>query len=99
MEDIDKLQKQIEHIDALVYALLPFLSGNKHYLLLNIHRTLEPLKHLKEMMRTMEMVRNIQDVMVNNESGDMNLSALSSFLSPEQVQMFEMFQTMQEMNI
>lgn len=99
MEDIDKLQEQIEHIDALIYALLPFLSGNKHYLLLNIHRTLEPLKHLKEMMRTMEMVRNIQSVMENSETGTFDLSALSAFLSPEQIQMFEMFHSMQELNM
>ena len=99
MEDIDKLQEQIEHIDALVFALLPFFSGNKHYLLLNVHRTLEPLKHLKEMMQTMEMIRSIQEVMGNSENGTMDLSSLQAFLSPEQIQMFEMFQTMQDINM
>ncbi len=99
MSDIDNLQEQIEHIDALIYALLPFLSGSKHNLLLNIHRTLEPLKQLKEMMRTMELIRSMQEMMEDDENGGPDLSKLSHFLSPEQIQMFEMFQTIQEMNV
>ncbi len=99
MGDIDKLQEQIEHIDALIYALLPFLSGNKHNVLLNIHRTLEPLKQLKDMMRTVEMIRSMQSLMENSENGTPDITKLSDFLSPEQIQMFEMFQTMQEMNM
>ena len=99
MEDIDKLQEEIEHIDALIYALLPFMTEKKHYLLLHLHRTLEPFKHLKEMMRTLDMIRNIQSVMENNENGTPDFSKLANYLSPEQIQMFEMFQTMQEINI
>ena len=99
MEDIDKLQEEIEHIDALIYALLPFMTGNKHHILLRLHHTLEPFKHLKEMMQTLDMVRNIQSVMENNENGAPDFSKLANYLSPEQVQMFEMFQTMQEINL
>lgn len=99
MEDLDKLQTQIEHIDALIFALLPFFSKNKHYLLLNIHRTIEPLKHIKEMMKTMEMVQSIQSVLNASETGAPDFSKLNAFLSPEQMQMFEMFQTMQDINL
>jgi len=99
MEDIDKLQTHIEHIDALIFPLLPFFAGNKQYLLLHMHRTLEPLKHIKEIMHTFDMVRNIQKAMETTEAGGIDLSKLSSFLSPEQLQMFEIFQTMQEINL
>lgn len=99
MEDIDKLQEHIEHIDSLVYALLPFFTGNKHYLLLHVHHTLEPFKHLKEMMHTFDMIRNIQNIMGTSETGQVDFSKLSAFLSPEQMQMFEMFQAMQEINL
>ena len=99
MENIDKLQTHIENIDALIFALIPFFSENKHALLLNIHRTIEPLKHLKEMMKTMEMLQSIQSVLNANEDGSPDFSKLNAFLSPEQMQMFEMFQTMQDINL
>ena len=50
-------------------------------------------------MQTMEMIRSIQEVMGNSENGTMDLSSLQAFLSPEQIQMFEMFQTMQDINM
>ena len=62
MEDIDKIQEQIEHIDALIYALLPFVQGQKHYILLHIRRTIEPLKHLNEMMQMFEMLQAMQEL-------------------------------------
>lgn len=99
MEDLDKLQTQIEHIDALIFALIPFFSEKKHYLLLNIHRTIEPLKHIKEMMKTMEMVQSIQSILNTSETGAPDFSKLNTFLSPEQMQMFEMFQSMQDINL
>lgn len=99
MEDIDKLQKTFENLDRLIDALIPFVSSEMRGKLHHVHRTLEPMKHLKDMFRTMEMMRAMQAAMNANSDGTPDLSALSGFLSPEQVQMFEMFQTMQDMNI
>ena len=99
MEDVDKLQTQFENIDRLLEALLPFVSSRYQSKLRSIHQMLEPMKHIREIMRTMEMVKAMQSMMANNEDGNPDLSMLSGFLNPEQMQMFEMFQSMQDMNI
>jgi hypothetical protein len=99
MEDIDKLQTQFENIDRLLDALLPFVSSHHKTKLHSIHQMLEPLKHLKEMMKMMETIRMLQSMMNANPDGSPDLSMLSGFLNPEQMQMFEMFQTMQDMNM
>ncbi len=99
MEDIDKLQITFENLDRLIDALIPFVSSEMQKKLRSVHRTLEPMKHLKDMFRTMEMMKAMQAAMNTNSDGSPDLSALSGFLSPEQMQMFEMFQTMQDINL
>ena len=99
MEDIDKLQTQFENIDRLLDALLPFVSSQYQTKLLSIHQILEPLKHIKDMMKTMDTIRMLQSMMNASPDGTTDLSMLSGFLSPEQMQMFEMFQSMQDMNM
>ena len=99
MEDIDKLQLQFENIDRLLEALIPFVSSEKRNMLHSFHRILEPMKHIKDMMKTMEMVNVMQSMMSNNDDGTPDLSVLSGFLNPEQMQMFEMFQSMQDVNL
>lgn len=98
MEDIDKLQLQFENIDRLLEALLPFVSSDKQNMLHSLHQMLEPFKHIKDIMKTMEMIKTMQAMMSNSEGGSPDLSMLSGFLNPEQMQMFEMFQSMQDMN-
>ncbi len=97
MEDIDKLQGNIENLNRLLTALLPFVSGSMQSKLRTMTRSLEPLKHLKEMMQMVEMMQTLQSVMNKSPDGTTDFSALSGFLSPEQMQMFEMFRTMQDM--
>ena len=99
MEDIDHLQVQYENIDRLLDALLPFVSSGMQNRLRSLHQMLEPMKHMKDIMKTMEMVRAMQSMMSNSEGGTPDLSMLSGFLNPEQMQMFEMFQSMQDMNV
>ena len=99
MEDVDKLQNQFENIDRLLEALLPFVSSGYRNKLRSIHQMLEPMKHIKDIMRTMEMVKAMQSMMSNSEDGSPDLSMLSGFLNPEQMQMFEMFQSMQDVNL
>lgn len=99
MEDIDKLQLQFENIDQLLEALIPFVSSEKQNMLRSFHRMLEPMKHIKDIMRTMEMVKTMQAMMNADETGTPDLSMLSGFLNPEQMQMFEMFQSMQDVNL
>ncbi len=99
MEDMDNLQNQLENIDKLLEALLPFVSSGMQNKLRSMHQMLEPIKHLKEMMKTMEMIRAMQDMMSASEDGNPDLSMLSGFLTPEQQQMFEMFQSMQDLNV
>ena len=99
MEDIDKLQVQFENIDRLLEALVPFVSSEKQNMLRSFHRMLEPMKHIKDIMKTMEMVRAMQSMMSSSEDGSPDLSMLSGFLNPEQMQMFEMFQSMQDVNL
>ena len=99
MEDIDKLQIQFENIDRLLEALLPFVSSHYQAKLHSIHQMLEPMKHIKDMMKTMEMIRTMQSMMNANPDGTPDLSMLAGFLNPEQMQMFEMFQSMQDMNV
>ena len=99
MEDIDKLQVQFENIDRLLEALVPFVSSEKQNMLRSFHRMLEPMKHIKDIMKTMEMVKAMQSMMSNTEGGVPDLSMLSGFLNPEQMQMFEMFQSMQDVNL
>ena len=99
MEDIDKLQDQFENIDKLLEALLPFVSSHYKSKLHSIHQMLEPLKHIKDMMKTMEMVRNLQSIMNSSPDGTPDLSMLAGLLSPEQMQMFEMFQTIQDTSL
>lgn len=96
MEDLDRLQGQFENIDRLLDALLPFVSPPMRSKLNTLHQMLEPLKHMKDMMQTMEMLRAMQSVMTETADGTPDLSKLSAFLTPEQMQMFEMFQTMQD---
>ena len=99
MEDIDKLQVQFENIDRLLEALVPFVSSEKQNMLRSFHRMLEPMKHIKDIMKTMEMVRAMQSMMSSSEDGSPDLSMLSGFLNPEQMQMFEMFQSIQDVNL
>lgn len=99
MEDIDKLQLQFENIDKLLEALIPFVSSEKQNMLHSFHRMLEPMMHIKDIMKTMEMVKAVQSMMSNAESGSPDFSMLSGLLNPEQMQMFEMFQSMQDVNI
>ena len=99
MEDIDKLQDQFENIDKLLEALLPFVSSHHKGKLHSIRQMLEPLKHIKDMMKMMEMVRNLQSIMNASPDGTPDLSMLAGLLNPEQMQMFEMFQSMQDMNV
>ena len=99
MEDIDKLQVQFENIDRLLEALVPFVSSEKQNMLRSFHRMLEPMKHIKDIMKTMEMVRTMQSMMSSSEDGSPDLSMLSGFLNPEQMQMFEMFQSIQDVNL
>ncbi len=99
MEGIDKLQVQFENIDRLLEALVPFVSSEKQNMLRSFHRMLEPMKHIKDIMKTMEMVRTMQSMMSSSEDGSPDLSMLSGFLNPEQMQMFEMFQSMQDVNL
>lgn len=96
MEDLDRLQGQFENIDRLLDALLPFVSPPMQSKLFALHQMLEPLKHMKDMMQTMEMLRTMQAVMSETSDGTPDFSKLSSFLTPDQMQMFEMFQTMQD---
>lgn len=97
MENIDKLQTQFENLDKLIDALLPFVPLQRQGTLRSLHYALEPMKHLKDLFKTMEMVHSLQEIMGNDPNPD--LSKLSGFLSPEQLQMFEMFQTMQDINL
>ena len=99
MEDIDKLQTQFENIDKLLDALMPFVSSHYKPKLYSIHQMLEPFKHLKDMMNMMETIRMLQSMMNANPDGPPDLSMLSEFLNPEQMQMFEMFQSTQDMNL
>ena len=99
MEDIDNLQGQFENIDKLLEALLPFVSSGMQGRLRSMHQMLEPMKHIKDMMKMMDMVRTMQSMMSSNENGAPDLSMLSGFLNPEQMQMFEMFQSMQDVNL
>ena len=99
MEDIDKLQTQFENIDKLLDALLPFVPSQYKPKLYSIHQMLEPLKHIKEMMKMMDTIRMLQSLMNTNPDEAPDFSMLSSFLNPEQMQMFEMFQSMQDMNM
>lgn len=99
MENIDKLQTTFENLDRLIDALIPFVSSEMQYKLRSVHHTLEPMKHLKDLFKTMEMMRAMQAAMNANPDGSPDLSMLSGFLSPEQMQMFEMFQSMQDINI
>lgn len=99
MEDIDKLQVQFENIDRLLEALVPFVSSEKQNMLRSFHRMLEPMKHIKDIMKTMEMINAMQSMMSSSEDGSPDLSMLSGFLNPEQMQMFEMFQSMQDVNL
>ncbi len=98
MEDIDRLQTQFENIDRLMEALVPFVSSDKQNMLRSFHRMLEPMKHIKDIAKTMEMVKGIQSVMSADEDGTPDLSTLSGLLNPEQMQMFEMFRSMQDIN-
>lgn len=98
MEDVDKLQATFENLDRLFEALVPFVTSDKQFTLRSFQRMLEPMKHLKEYMKTMEMVKAMQSVMANTTNGTPDLSALSGFLTPEQLQMFELFQSMQDFN-
>ena len=99
MEDIDKLQTQFENIDKLLDALLPFVPYQYKPKLYSIHQMLEPLKHLKDMIKMMDTIRMLQSMMNASPDGPPDISMLSSLLNPEQMQMFEMFQTMQDMNM
>lgn len=99
MEDIDKLQTQFENIDRLLEALLPFVSSHQQNKLHSIHQMLEPMKHIKDILKTMEMVRTMQTMMNASPDGTPDLSMLAGFLNPEQMQMFEMFQTMQDVSL
>lgn len=99
MEDIDKLQSTFENIDRLIEALVPFASSDRRGMLLSFHKMLEPMKHLKDIFQTMEMVKAMQAAMSDNPDGSPDLNALSKFLSPEQAQMLEMFQSMQDINL
>ncbi len=99
MEDIDKMQMTFENLDKLALALIPFVPSDKKNMLRSIHNMLEPMKHLKEMMHTMEMIKTMQQMMTNNEDGTPDLSMLSGLLNPEQMQMFEAFQAMQDINL
>ncbi len=99
MEDIDKMQATFENLDRLAIALIPFVSSEKQNLLRSLHQMMEPMKHLKDMMRTMEMINTMQQMMSNSEDGTPDLSMLSGLLNPEQMQMFEMFQSMQDVNL
>lgn len=99
MEDIDKMQSTFENIDKLIEALIPFVSSDRQNMLHSFHQMLEPMKHIKDIMKTMEMVKAMQSMMSNNEGGSPDLSMLSGFLNPEQMQMFEMFQSMQDVNL
>lgn len=99
MEDMDTLQTQFENIDRLLEALLPFVSSAHQNKLRSIHQILEPMKHIKDIMRTIEMVKTMQAMMSDSPDGTPDLSMLSGFLNPEQMQMFEMFQSMQDVNL
>ena len=100
MEDIDKLQSTFENLDRLLNALIPFVSSEMQHKLRNLNHSLEPLKHLKEIFKTMEMMQALQAAMNSSANdGTPDLSILSGFLNPEQMQMFEMFQTIQDMNL
>lgn len=99
MEDIDKLQTQFENIDKLLDALLPFVPSQYKQKLYFIQQMLEPLKHIKDMMKMMDTIRVMQSMMNANPDGIPDISMLSGFLNPEQMQMFEMFQSMQDMNM
>lgn len=98
MEDVDHLQGQFENIDKLLEALLPFVSSGMQSRLHSLHQMLEPMKHIKDMMKMMDMVRTMQSMMNASPDGTPDFSMLSGFLNPEQMQMFEMFQSMQDMN-
>lgn len=99
MEDIDRLQGQFENIDKLLDALLPFVSPDMQIKLQALHKMLEPMKHIKDMMKTMEMIQTMQSVMSESEDGTPDFSKLSAFLSPEQLQMVEMVQAMQDVTL
>lgn len=99
MEDVDKLQTQFENIDRLLEALLPFVSSERQNMLHSLHQMLEPMKHIKDIMKTMEMIQTMQSMMSNSPDGTPDMSMLAGFLNPEQMQMFEMFQSMQDMNL
>ena len=99
MEDIDKLQTQFENIDRLLDALLPFVSSQYKMKLHSIQQMLEPLKHLRDMMKMMDTIQMLQSMMNASPDSPPDVSILSGFLNPEQLQMFEMLQTMQDMNI
>lgn len=99
MEDIDKLQLQFENIGRLLEALIPFVSSEKQHMLHSFYRMLEPMKHIKDIMKTMEMVKAMQSMMSDTDGNAPDFSMLSGFLNPEQMQMFEMFQSMQDVNL
>lgn len=99
MEDIDKLQMNFEHIDSLIDALIPFVSSKMQQRLRYMHKTIEPMRHLKDLFKTMEMVRAMQEAMQSDGENGPDFSKLSGILSPEQLQMFEMFQSMQDFHM
>lgn len=100
MEDIDKLQIMIENIDRLIHALIPFVSSEMQQKLLHFTQSLEPLKHLKELFHVMETMQKLQSVMnMTEHNASPDLSILSELLNPEQMQMFEMFQSMQDLSL
>ena len=99
MEDIDKLQTTFENLDKLIDALMPFVSSQMQGKLHSIHHSLEPMKHLRDIFQTMEMIKTLQAAMENGNENGPDLSKLTGFLNPEQMQMFEMFQTMQDINL
>lgn len=99
MEDIDRLQSTFENIDRLLEALLPFVASDKKDMLLSFRKMLEPLKHVKDIFKTMEMIKTMQAAMSVTPDGSPDPNALSGLLSPEQAQMLELFQSMQDMNL
>ncbi|MFI3237923.1 MAG: hypothetical protein R3Y47_07810 [Lachnospiraceae bacterium] len=97
MNDMDDLEEKLASLDSLVQALTPFVAPSKKQKLLQISAMLAPFKHLKEIIRMMEMVQTLQKTMQANEDGALDLSALSGYLNEEQIQMFEMLKMMHEM--
>ncbi len=97
MDNIDKLQSNIENMSHLLTALIPFVSSPMQTKLRAVSKSLEPIRHLKEMIQMMEMVQTLQAAMQSTPDGTPDFSALSGFLNSEQMQMLEMFQMMQSM--